>query len=157
MLFRTATLSDIPQIQLVRHSVRENTLSDPALVTDADCAVFLTQRGKGWVCEVEGQIIGFAIVDLQENNIWALFLRPEFEHQGIGQQLQALMLDWYFEQTREPVWLGTTPGTRAEAFYQKSGWTALGMHGKAEVKFGMTYETWLETRSTPLFTLAMGS
>jgi GNAT superfamily N-acetyltransferase len=150
MLFRTATRADIPQIQLVRHSVRENTLSDPALVTDADCAVFLTQRGKGWVCEVEGQIVGFAIADLQENNIWALFLRPEFEHQGIGRQLQALMLDWYFSQTREPVWLGTAPGTRAEAFYQKSGWTPLGMHGKAEVKFGMRYETWLEIRSKPL-------
>ena len=33
---------------------------------------------------------------------------------------------------------------------KKSGWTPLGMHGKAEVKFGMNYETWLEIRSKPL-------
>ncbi|MDO8368077.1 MAG: GNAT family N-acetyltransferase, partial [Saprospiraceae bacterium] len=113
MLFRTANLADIPQIQIVRHSVRENTLSDPALVTDQDVAIFLSERGKGWVCEFEGQVIGFAIVDLQDHNIWALFLRPEFEKQGIGRRLQELMLDWYFEQTRETLWLGTAPGTRA--------------------------------------------
>lgn len=142
MLFRTATLADIPQIQIVRHSVRENTLSDPALVTDQDVAVFLTERGKGWVCEIDGQIIGFAIVDMQDHNIWALFLRPEFEKQGIGRNLQELMLDWYFGQIHEPVWLGTSPGTRAEAFYRKSGWTEVGMHGKGEVKFEMPYAVW---------------
>jgi GNAT superfamily N-acetyltransferase len=142
MLFRTATLADIPQIQIARHSVRENTLSDPALVTDQDVAVFLTERGKGWVCEIEGQVIGFAIADLQDHNIWALFLRPEFEKKGIGRNLQELMLDWYFGQTQEPVWLGTTPGTRAETFYRKSGWRKVGIHGKGEVKFEMSYETW---------------
>ena len=142
MLFRTATLADIPQIQIVRHSVRENTLSDPTLVTDQDVAVFLTERGKGWVCEIEGQVIGFAIVDLRDHNIWALFLRPEFEKQGIGRKLQELMLDWYFGQTQEPVWLGTSPGTRAEAFYRKSGWIEVGMHGKGEVKFEMPYAVW---------------
>ena len=142
MLFRTATLADIPQIQIVRHTVRENTLSDPALVTDQDVAVFLSERGKGWVCEIDGQVVGFAIVDLQDHNIWALFLRPEFEKRGIGQRLQALMLDWYFAQTQEPVWLGTSPGTRAEAFYRKSGWIAVGMHGKGELKFEMPYKIW---------------
>ena len=146
MLFRTATLADIPQIQIVRHAVRENTLSDPALVTDQDVAVFLTERGKGWVCEIEDQVIGFAIVDIQDHNIWALFLRPEFEKQGLGRKLQALMLDWYFGQTQEPVWLGTSPGTRAEAFYRKSGWTEVGMHGKGEVKFEMAYADWLQVK-----------
>jgi len=142
MIFRAAKLTDIPEIQQVRHSVLENTLSDPALVTDEDVAVFLTERGKGWVCEIEGQVIGFSIVDLQDHNIWALFLRPEFEKRGIGQRLQSLLLDWYFEQTQETVWLGTAPGTRAEMFYRKSGWTEVGTHGKGEVKFEMQYEEW---------------
>jgi hypothetical protein len=52
------------------------------------------------------------------------------------------MLDWYFEQTKEDVWLGTAPGTRAEAFYRKSGWQERGMHGKGEIKFEMTYNNW---------------
>ena len=38
MHFREAGLNDIAQIQVVRHAVKENILSDPALVTDADCA-----------------------------------------------------------------------------------------------------------------------
>ncbi len=146
MELRTATLADIPQIQIVRHSVKENMQSDPALVTDADCAEYLTQRGRGWVAEEDGAIVGFAIVDLQDRNIWALFLKPEFEGRGIGRELQQLMLDWYFGQTMETVWLGTAPGTRAASFYRKSGWIAVGMHGKNEIKFEMRFEDWLAMR-----------
>jgi hypothetical protein len=36
MIFREATIKDIPQIQIVRTSVKENELSDPALVSDKD-------------------------------------------------------------------------------------------------------------------------
>jgi GNAT superfamily N-acetyltransferase len=96
--------------------------------------------------QVKNEIIGFSIVDLQGNNIWALFLKPEFEKQGIGKQLHDRMLDWYFEQTTKTVWLGTAPGTRAETFYRKAGWTAIGMHGKNEIKFEMTYQDWMEKR-----------
>ena len=144
MEYRIATLEDIPQIQIVRNAVKENTLSDPALVTDADCALFITQRGKGWVCIADEKIVGFSIVDLQERNIWALFLLPEYEGRGIGQVLHQLMLDWYFSQTQDRIWLGTTPGTRAEAFYQKAGWKPAGWHGKNEVKFEMDYADWVQ-------------
>jgi GNAT superfamily N-acetyltransferase len=142
MQFRTAQIHDIPQIQSVRHAVKENVLSDPALVTDADCADYLTRRGKGWVCETNGQIVGFAIADLQEHNIWALFVLPEYESQGVGRRLHDLMLDWYFQQTRQTVWLGTAPGTRAEGFYTRAGWTRVGMVNKGEVKFEMSAENW---------------
>lgn len=144
MIFREAEIRDIRQIQIVRHSVKENTLSNPDLVTDKDCEDFITRRGKGWVCEIDKQIIGFAIVDTKDNNVWALFLRPEFERKGIGSQLQKLMLDWYFNQTKNNVWLGTSPDTRAETFYRKSGWTEIGTHGKGEIKFEMTYNDWVQ-------------
>ncbi len=151
MPVRTATIDDIAQIQIVRNAVTENTLSDPGLVTDEDCKIFLTERGKGWVFDINHEIVGFAIVDLQDNNIWALFIRPEFEKQGIGRQLHDMMLDWYFEQTKETVWLGTAPKTRAETFYKKAGWAAIGTHGKGEIKFEMTYSNWV-SRSLPDFT-----
>jgi GNAT superfamily N-acetyltransferase len=141
-IYREATVNDIPQIQVVRNAVKENTLSDPALVTDQDCEEFMTQRGKGWVCEVDGNIVGFAIADLKEHNIWALFIHPDYEKKGIGSKLHEMMLHWYFSQTRETVWLGTAPGTRAESFYTKAGWTPAGMHGSKEVKFEMTYDSW---------------
>ncbi|SEW18673.1 Ribosomal protein S18 acetylase RimI [Chryseobacterium wanjuense] len=141
-MIREARLEDIPQIQKVRNSVKENTLSDPNLVTDKDCEEFLFERGKGWVYEIDDQIVGFSIVDLKEKNIWALFLDPGFEKQGIGRKLHDTMLDWYFEQTKETVWLGTAPKTRAENFYRKSGWKETGTHGKGEIKFEMTYNNW---------------
>lgn len=144
MIFREAKIEDITQIQIVRNAVKENTLSNPALVTNADCATFITQRGKGWVCEIENNIVGFAIADLQENNIWALFINPEFEKKGIGKQLHKLMLTWYFNQTKNTVWLGTAFNTRAELFYRKAGWKEVGLNGNDEIKFEMSYKIWKE-------------
>lgn len=142
MTIREAKIEDIKQIQIVRNAVKENTLSNPSLVTDEDCQEFITIRGKGWVCEVENKIVGFAIVDLKEHNIWALFLDPNYEKKGIGRQLHKTMMDWYFMQTREPIWLGTDFNTRAENFYRTAGWREVGTNGTKEVKFEMTYNDW---------------
>ena len=141
MIFREANSDDIQQIQRVRNAVIENILSNPNLVTDDHCREFLLERGKGWVCEIDNQIVGFSIVDLKENNIWALFVDPNHDKKGVGKQLHNLMLDWYFLQTKKTVWLGTGPETRAAVFYKKQGWTDVGMHGK-EIKFEMTFEDW---------------
>ena len=143
MNFREADISDIPQIQSVRNSVTENVLSDPSLVTDWDCEEFLTVRGKGWVCEVDGTIVGFSIADLKEKNIWALFVHPNHAAKGIGKKLHKEMLDWYFDKTKEKVWLGTAPNTRAEKFYRMIGWKEIGVHGKGEIKFEMSYDNWV--------------
>jgi len=142
MIFREALTSDIKQIQLVRNAVKENTLSNPGLVTDKDCVEYLTLRGKGWVCENDGTIIGFAIADLIDNNIWALFVHPDFEKQGIGKTLHNTMLDWYFAQQKEMVWLSTSPNTRAENFYRMQGWKEAGLCGKGEIKFEMNAGEW---------------
>lgn len=149
MMIREANNGDIQQIQVVRNEVKENVLSDPSLVTDEDCNMFLTERGKGWVCEKNSQVVGFAIADLKDHNIWALFVHPEFDKQGIGRQLHDTMLNWYFKQTQEKVWLGTAPGTRAEKFYRRAGWAEAGMHGKDEIKFEMTYSRWMNRRKFP--------
>ena len=142
MIFREAKIEDIKQIQIVRNSVKENTLSDPNLVTDEDCQEYMMVRGKGWVCEIENQIVGFAIADLQESNIWALFLHPKFEKKGIGKKLHKIMLDWYFTKTENKVWLGTAFNTRAEQFYRKAGWKEVGLNGTKEIKFEMSNEDW---------------
>jgi GNAT superfamily N-acetyltransferase len=147
MTFREATAADIKRIQYVRHAVKENVLSDPLLVTDEDCNEYLTVRGKGWVCELHDKMIGFAIADLKENSIWALFLLPEFENKGIGKKLQQIMLSWYFEQTTHTVWLTTSPGTRAEGFYRKSGWQEKGRKDNGEIRFEMAFEDWLQSRN----------
>jgi len=142
MNIRVAEVKDISQIQVVRNLVKENRLSDPALVPDSDVEDYITRRGRGWVCEINGHIVGFAIADLVDNNIWALFIHPGFEKLGIGKKLHDEMVNWYFSQTDKTVWLGTSPKTRAELFYRKAGWKEIGMHGKGEIKFEMTKDEW---------------
>lgn len=142
MLFREALVADIKQIQVVRHAVKENVLSDPSLVTDKDCEEYLTVRGRGWVCEVENTIVGFAIADTIAHNVWALFVHPEYAGKGIGKTLHNTMLHWYFSQTTEKIWLGTAPNTRAEKFYKMQGWTAVGKQPNGEVRFEMSFSDW---------------
>ncbi len=147
MIFREANTDDIKQIQVVRNAVKENMLSNPGLVTDRDCVEYLTLRGKGWVCEADGTIVGFAIADLIDNNIWALFIHPDYEAKGVGKKLHDLMLNWYFEQKKEHVWLSTSPNTRAEKFYRLQGWKETGLYGKGEIKFEMTKDEWNNTKA----------
>ena len=141
MNFRQAIPEDIPQIQIVRNSVKENQLSNPNLIPDDLVEEFITKRGKGFACEIDKKIVGFSIVDFVENNVWALFLLPKFEGKRIGKKLHQLMLDEYFSKTKETIWLSTEANSRAEIFYKKQGWKNAGLHGN-EVKFEMSFEDW---------------
>src|SRR6187549_2584507 len=143
MSLREAQLSDIPQLQIIRNAVQENRLSDPGLIKDRDYEEFLTTRGKGWVYLMQDKVAGFAIVDVKEHNVWALFVDPEFEKIGIGRELHDKMLRWYFAHHSHALWLSTFPGTRAESFYRKAGWQESGIYGKGEIKFEMKPEQWI--------------
>jgi GNAT superfamily N-acetyltransferase len=137
MIIREAKVDDIPQIQMVRNSVLENRLSDPALVSDQDCAEYILRRGKGWVCEFQARLLGFSIADLVEDNLWALFVLPGFEERGIGKKLLEQSLDWYFSKGKDRIWLSTAPGTRAEKFYRVQGWREFGIKKNGELLFEM--------------------
>ena len=142
MQFREAQPTDIPALLKVRFSVTENVLRNRALVTAANTEEYLFHRGKGWVCEVEGQVVGFAIADLRAHNVWALFVRPAYVGHTIGKQLLGLLLTWYFAQTQETIELSTAPGTRAEEFYRRQGWREIGRTSSGEVQFELTAATW---------------
>ena len=53
-----------------------------------------------------------------------------------------MMLNWYFNQNKKSVWLGTAPDTRAEKFYRTAGWTDAGRRANGEIKFEMRAEEW---------------
>ncbi|HZH94747.1 MAG TPA: GNAT family N-acetyltransferase [Flavisolibacter sp.] len=142
MIFREAQIEDIERMQVVRRLVKENVLSNPGLVTNEDCKEYITRRGKGWVCEVESVVVGFAIADLTTNSIWALFVQPDQEEKGIGKKLHHLMLDWYFAQTKKTVWLTTAPATKAEFFYRRRGWEEQGYTAGGEIKFELSFKKW---------------
>ncbi|MCW3465252.1 GNAT family N-acetyltransferase [Chitinophaga nivalis] len=142
MIYREATLADIPGLFRVRLAVKENRLVNTSLVTEADYIRYLTTDGKGWVAATMHAIIGFAIIDTHRNNIWALFVDPAFEGQGVGKTLQTAMLHWHFTRSAAPLWLGTGKGTRAEKFYTLTGWKPCGILETGEQKFEITYDAW---------------
>src|SRR5271154_1773924 len=107
MIFREAKITDITQMHAVRIAVAENVLPNPDFISAADYEEFLLRRGRGWICEIDNIVVGFAIVDLRDANVWALFVHPEFDGRGIGKRLHDEMLEWYFSQTDRSIWLGT--------------------------------------------------
>lgn len=142
MQIRIASEADIPEMHRIRMSVRENRLQNPARVQPDDYRSMLADRGRGWVAEVDGQMAGFAVADLALANIWALFVDPEFEGLGIGRALHDAMLDWIFAAGAEQVWLTTSPGTRAERFYQTAGWRYAGLQD-GEARYEVSRQEWL--------------
>lgn len=146
MMYREARVADIPQLQRLRRSVKENALSDPALVRDQDYVDYLEGLGRGWVCASAEGIRGFAIAGLLNHHVWALFVEPGQEGRGIGSRLHDLMLEWYFSQTEEPIWLSTAPLTKAERFYRKRGWRETGRQPNGEIRFILQKEDWKDFR-----------
>lgn len=146
MKFREATVADIPELQRIRMSVKENVLRNASLVKNDDYVNYLTEQGKGWLCEIDEIITGFAIVDTNDKNIWALFVEPEYENKGIGTTLHDIMLEWFFNQSTETLWLGTAPETKAESFYRMKGWIETDRRPNGEIKFEMSHQQWEKTR-----------
>ena len=134
MMIRLAIDDDIGEIQRIRASVRENRLSAPGSVQDHHVRAML-RSGRGWVCEIDGRVVGFTIADREGASIWALFVDPAFERQGIGRRLHDASVEWLFAAGVARIALTTDPGTRAERFYQSAGWQYVGPAEKGEVRY----------------------
>jgi len=116
----------------VRLAVRENRLTTGA-ITELHYRSAIEDTGCGWVAEEAGAVIGFAVGNKATGNVWALFVHPDHEGKGVGRHLQAVMLHWLFTQGVNRVWLTTGPGTRAQQFYEATGWYCTGMTPDGEV------------------------
>ncbi len=134
MLLRQARRDDVNEIQRVRHSVRENRLTSGA-ISDADVVDAIERTGQGWVVEAAGEIVAFAVGNPQTGNIWALFVDPRFEGMGYGRRLHDTMIAWLWARGLERLWLTTVPGTRAQRFYELSGWHNCGPIESGELRF----------------------
>jgi len=135
-MLRQAVASDIPGIQRVRSMVRENRLVS-MVIPDLDVQAAIEVSGRGWVVEADGEIVAFAIGNATSGNIWALFVHPEHERRGYGRRLHDTMLDWLWSQGLNCLWLTTEPGTRAQAFYEASGWQRKGLTASGEMRYEM--------------------
>lgn len=147
MTLRIATRDDTAELWRVRYAVTENTLT-PGRISDADLHAHLEHHGRGWVVELSPhpnlRIAGFAIGDARSGHIWALFVDPALHGQGHGRQLHDVMVDWLFAQGHTRLDLGTAPGSRAEAFYRRAGWTPVGdgLDAYGDRSFELHLEHW---------------
>jgi len=121
-VFREAAYNDLPHMSRIRLAVTENVLRDPARITPQMYADFLEKDGRGWVALVDGEIAAFSYANRIDGSIWALFVDPRFEGQGLGKQLLALATDWLFSLGLTRVTLSTGTHTRAAQFYTRRGW-----------------------------------
>jgi GNAT superfamily N-acetyltransferase len=122
VIFREATIGDIPALSEIRLSVKQNVLSDPRKVTPEMYADYLGVSGKGWLCEINGEVVGFSVASLGDASIWALFVKPGYEGRGIGTRLLKLATGWLFDMGASSIFLSTEAGTRADRVYESQGW-----------------------------------
>ncbi|MFI5011447.1 MAG: GNAT family N-acetyltransferase [Hyphomicrobiales bacterium] len=139
ILIREAGPADLPGISHVRTSVKENLLTPEQLeergITNASVAASLVAQAKGWVAELDGQIVAFSIADRSNQSIFGLFVLPDYEGRGLGKRLLDLALQWLWENGAEPVWLTTSRGTRAARFYECQGWSCSGVEPDGQLRF----------------------
>jgi GNAT superfamily N-acetyltransferase len=131
---RQALRADVGDMHRIRLAVRQNQLHDPMQISEQSYVPFL-DAGGAWVAEMESRISGFAIVEGSTGNVWAIFVEPGAEGQGVGRALHERMLQWSREQGLERLWLTTDRDTRAENFYRQLGWLDAGPANNGEVRF----------------------
>lgn len=136
-ILHRATEADIPEMHRIRLSVRENRVSDPARLTEADYRPFIADQGETWHARIDGKIAGFGTLDESDQSIWALFVHPDFEGMGLGKLLLAKLVDRARESQMGTINLVTTPGTRAEAFYLRCGWEPAGVAESGECRLAL--------------------
>jgi GNAT superfamily N-acetyltransferase len=133
-MLRCATPADLPRIMEIRGTVRENRLSDPSRVTAADVHWHIA-HSPIHVWDERGIIKGFSAGDPRDGRIFALFVDPAFEGQGIGQALILAACRSLAAAGHGIARLSTDPGTRAERFYLRNGWLARGLDARGEMVF----------------------
>lgn len=125
-MIRRAIAADLPRIAEIRHSVRENRLTDPSRVPPEMVAWFLDNPGfRVW--EEHGRIMGFSAHDPRDGLLWALFVDPAEEGRGIGSALLAAELELLARCGARRIWLTTDPASRAAGFYRRRGFARDGL------------------------------
>ena len=109
-VLRQAMRSDLPGLFRVRRAVSENHLSSLTLPDDQVIEALETS-GRGWVVELDGEIVAFAIGDALTGSIGALFVDPPHRGRGYGRRLHDTVVEWLWSQGHDRVWLNAEPET----------------------------------------------
>lgn len=137
---RLATTCDIEALFQIRTSVVQNHLSREQMlemgITPSRLADAITAAPCAWVAEVDDTPVAFAMVDLEDACVFALFVTPAFEGQGLARQLMLEAEAALF--ARHPrIWLETDgrDTVRANGFYQRLGWAVVAQLDEGDVRY----------------------
>jgi GNAT superfamily N-acetyltransferase len=137
--YRVAIAADLPAICRVPTSMIENPLSVAQLqergITNATVAASFGRQAKGSVAERDGRIVGLSISDRTSHSLFALFVLPAYEGQGIGDHRLKLALGWRWNNGTERAWLTTGAHTKAAAFYERRGWVKTGIDATGDIRY----------------------
>ena len=128
MHFREITEADIPALFEVRVATHENRLTREELlaldITEETVKQKLLGSFKGWLCEDNHQVVGFAMGDKSSGELWVIAVLPEYIGQGIGSRLLRAVENWLTESGCKRLWLTTDIDARLKAytFYRSHGW-----------------------------------
>lgn len=139
-VIRRATVADIDTLFDIRTSVRQNHLSREQMaelgITPAVLGEAIENSPCAWIAEIDGLAGGFAMVELEQGELFALFVRPACEGLGLGRLLLAAAEEQLFRE-HESIWLVTDggDGVRANAFYLGQGWQLAGRVDERDVRY----------------------
>ena len=128
VLYRKIVPADIPALFAVRVATDENCLTRSELtalgITEETVMQKLSASYNGWLCEVAGRVIGFAIGDRATGELWVIAVLPEYVGRGIGSALLGAVEGWLHECGWTRLWLTTDVDItlRAYRFYRNRGW-----------------------------------
>jgi ribosomal protein S18 acetylase RimI-like enzyme len=127
-MLREITEKDIPDLFKVRVRTHENCLTYEQLkslgITEESVKARLEGSLKGWLYEVDNQVVGFAMGDGATGEMWVIAVLPEFVGKGIGSKLLIAVENWLFACGCQQLWLTTDIDTslKAYSFYRQHGW-----------------------------------
>jgi len=126
---RPIAISDISETFRVGTATDENRLTSAQLtalgITESSVSEKLLGSYKGWLCEEQGSVVGFAIGDRSSGEMWVIAVLPGHIGRGIGGALLEKVEAWLFSEGCSELWLTTDLDTRLRAysFYKKHGWS----------------------------------
>ena len=109
-------------------ATRENALSKEDLrrlgITPETVREMMRTSHRGWLCEVDGKVVGFAMGNGKTGEMWVIAVLPGYEGRGIGAELMDRVEGWLWSLGWGEIWLTTDTDTslRAYGFYRARGW-----------------------------------